>query len=209
MTTRTLEEQLKEPIKLKTMFVDEEANTIKYDEEISRFLNNVEVPLTKDGKPDIKALMDKMVVGAQPIVAKYFGDGKDPAWTLTTTQLQSILDTYDNPVQDGKLRDAVRTRLTTEYRTTAENYKNQRAVARGLTAPHKGGKDYGVIVAQEANPAFVDLVKRAQTPEQLQRALGLVVPRLATNVREAYDLTGKVPSDLVKTAKQYAELYKS
>ena len=148
-------------------------------------------------------------VGCFSFIGKYFGDGRDPAWGLTTAQIQTILETYDNLVQDGKLRDAVKTRLITEYRNTAENYKNQRGVQRGVAAPHKDGQNYGIITAHEANPAFVDLVKRAQTPEQLQRALGLVVPRLATNMREAYDLSGKVPTGLVKSAKEYAELYKN
>ena len=209
MGTETLVEKLKEPVKLKEYFVDESTRSITYDEAISSFINGIIVSTTKDGKPDIKGLMDKIVTGAEPIVAKHFGDGRDPAWTLTTTQLQAILDTYENPVQDdGKLRDAVRTRLVTEYRNTAENYKTQRGVGRGITAPHEVGQNYGIIVAHEVNPAFVDVVKKAKTPEQLQRALGLVLPGLANNIRQAYDINGKVP-DLVKTAKHYAEMYKS
>ena len=209
MGNTTLEGRLEQPVKLKEQFVVESTKSISYDEAISGFISGLSVPTTKDGKPDIKALMDKMVTGAEPIVAKYFGDSRDPAWAVTTTQLQAILDTYENPVQDGKLRDAVKTRIITEYRNKADNYKNERAVGRGLTAPHEVGQNYGIIVAHEVNPAFVDVVKNAKTPEQLQRALGLVLPGLATNLRQAYDIKGKVPGDIVKTAEHYAQMYKS
>src|SRR3989338_3721497 len=167
MTKLTLEEKLAKPVELKKQYVTESTSTIKYNEAVSRFIGDLSVPNTKDGKPDIFALLNQIVAGVEPIAAKYFCDGKDPRWVLNTAQLQAILDTYENPVESGKLREAIRTRITNEYRSAAETYSNERGVGRGLTVPHGDGTNYGVIVAKETNPAFIGVFNRAKTPEQL------------------------------------------
>lgn len=183
-------EQTSEAQKLKSYFDTESASYLKYRNEIGNLVGDSNVPTNNEKKPDIDTYVNNIVTAAANLAGQYFGDGKNPDWTLGTAEIFNILKGFDNPVEGGKLRDEIVDRIKNAYFDTAERYVVNRGAQRSGRVAFPVGKQYGESVATQGLESYI---ANSGTPEILQLRLPTTLSDSIGRKRQVYGLTGKPP----------------
>ena len=177
---------------LEEMLSTEAEGGVKYASAIAGFFDRVSVPMTKEGKPDIDALIKSLVEGAKPVLGSNLNpDIKDPAWLPAYDAIKNLFDTYKNPVEKGALRKEVKDALVNLYESTAQNYIVSRAQGRIQTSPVEPGKEFGKTLATNtSNKYLTALIEAAKTPAEVASRASQAITDLYNKAKQWYALNG-------------------
>ena len=179
---------------LEEMLSAEAEGGVKYASAIAGFLDGVAVPDTKDGKPDIDALIKNLVEGAKPVLGSNLNpDVKDPQWLPAYDAIKNLFETYKNPVENGKLRKEVKDALANLYESTAQNYIVSRAQGRVQTLPVEPGKEFGKAIATStSNKYLTALIEAAKTPAEIASRASQAITDFYSKAKQWYALNGNL-----------------
>ena len=187
---------------LEEMLETEITGGVTFSSKVGDFLDNLSIPTTKDGKPDITALINNLLEGAKGVVKSHLTpDSKDPQWLPSAAAYQNILDTYQNAVENGRLRKEVKDALINLYESTAQQYIIARGQGRVNTSTLEKGKEFATSEADKtSNKYLIKLIEGAKTAEQVASRAVQVMQDLYGKAKQWYNLHG----DLVGFKPAYA-----
>ena len=170
---------LEQRVVLQEMFETEAREGARYSVvSAPETVEGIQVPTTKDKKPDASGLIAMLGTEFRRLVSNHFKDGMDPSWILDHETLQNVLKPYSDIATDSKLRHGVREPITNAYAATARDYVIRRAVGRTSSAEVslENAKAFGIWAATETGrKELISSIKGAKTNNEVGR---LITPLL-------------------------------
>ncbi len=189
---KTIDDKVDTP-NLGEMFDTEVNSGVAYSSKVATFIESLGVPTTKDSKPDVSKLIEQLISGTKKVVKELNPDSKDPQWVPDYEALSNIFKTYDDIIQDGKLRKEVRDAVVNAYVTTAQNYIISRQQGRITRVPIEEAKNFSEGIAKEtSNKALVSLIKSSITPTEVAGRVSPVLSDVYGKRQQGYGLHGNL-----------------
>lgn len=176
--------------------------------ELSEQLSDITVPETKDGKPNIEALIKNILSSGQKLASSHTFDPYDPTLTPDYENIATgVFKTLEKAVRDGngKLREAAKTALTELYSRFGSDFIRSRISGYITRQPDvEDAKKFGISMAEmTGNYHLVESIKKALTQTDVARVAAPAINDYVGKLQQAYQIKGST-KDIADKARAIA-----